>query len=261
MQNVFGTPPTGTPTTIVPDSAGHITLPLVSQWASVPWWLENGFQKGTDMFNLPTSGLTSHNAVIGEDRVADTHVRAALRIAGVSFVYDDGPVVYRVADPARGELRRPVASVPAISLTFDDEVEYARVGTALDREYALHVTSAASGPRDVTIDFSLPKGLTVDSAVRHVALLPQRRRFGRNLDHAGGSARPQLDARVHRIGDVETVDGERIQVNARRKRTERHTPHARGVLGHAVVEAQTGHDGARKDRVRGDDQDAADRSH
>jgi hypothetical protein len=144
----------------------------VSQWASVPWWLENGFQKGTDMFNLPTSGLTSHNAVIGEDRVADTHVRTALRIAGVSFVYDDGPVVYRFADPARGEQRRPVASVPAISLTFDDEVEYARVGTALDREYALHVTSAASAPRAVTIDFSLPKGLTADSTVRHVALQP-----------------------------------------------------------------------------------------
>jgi LmbE family N-acetylglucosaminyl deacetylase len=172
MQNVYGPPPTGTPTTIVPDSAGRITLPLVSQWASVPWWLENGFQKPTDMFNLPTSGLTSHNAVIGEDRVADTHVRTALRIAGVSFVYDDGPVVYRFADPARGEQRRPVASVPAISLTFDDEVEYARVGTALDREYALHVTSAASAPRAVTIDFSLPKGLTADSTVRHVALQP-----------------------------------------------------------------------------------------
>ena len=83
--------------------------------------------------------------------MADTHVRTALRIAGVSFVYDDGPVVYRFADPARGEQRRPVASVPAISLLFEDEVEYARVGTALDREYALHVTSATSAPRGVTV--------------------------------------------------------------------------------------------------------------
>jgi LmbE family N-acetylglucosaminyl deacetylase len=172
MQNVYGTPPVGTPTTIVPDSAGRITLPLVSQWASVPWWMENGFQTGTDMFRPPTSGLTGANPVVGEDRVADTHVRTALRIAGTSFVYDDGPVVYRFADPARGEQRRPVASVPAISLLFEDEVEYARVGTALDREYTLHVTSAASAPRSVTVELSLPKGLTTDSVMRRVALDP-----------------------------------------------------------------------------------------
>jgi len=202
MQNVYGTPPTGTPTTIVPDSAGHITLPLVSQWASVPWWLENGFQTGTDMFRPPTTGLTAANTVVGEDRVADTHVRTALRIAGVSFVYDDGPVVYRFADPARGEQRRPVVSVPAISLVFDDEVEYARVGTTLDREYALHVSSATSAPRSVTVELSLPKGMTADSVVRRVALEP----FGSAtvVFHAKG----QLPAGRHFVSATATSNGE-----------------------------------------------------
>jgi len=172
MQNVFGPPPAGTPATIVPDSSARVTLPLVSEWASVPWWMENGFQPGTDMFRPPPGGVIGANGVIGEDRVAETHVRAALRVAGVSFVVDAGPVVYRYADPARGELRRPVASTPAVSLRFDDEVEYARVGTTLDREYALHVASSATAPRAVTVELSLPKGLTTDSSVRHLALDP-----------------------------------------------------------------------------------------
>jgi hypothetical protein len=202
MQNADGTPPAGTQATILPDSAGRITLPLVSQRASAPWWLENGFQPRTDMFRLPTSPLTVANPVIGEDRVADTHVRATLRIAGVSFVYDDGPVVYRLADPARGEIRRPVASVPAINLLFNDEVEYARVGTPLDREYTLHVTSATNAPRGVTVQLALPKGLTADSVVRRVALGP----FGSAtlMFHVKG----QLPAGRHQVSATATSNGE-----------------------------------------------------
>ena len=170
MQNVYGRPPAGTASTVAPDSTGRITLPLVAERASVSWWLENGMQTGSDMFRTPSSGFTASNAVIGEDRVAETHVRVALRVGGVPFVYDAGPVVYRFADPARGEQRRPVAAVPAVSLTFDDEIEYARVGVPLVRDFSLHVQSSASTPRSVTVQVGLPAGLRSDSLVRHVAL-------------------------------------------------------------------------------------------
>jgi LmbE family N-acetylglucosaminyl deacetylase len=172
MQNVYGTPPSGTPSVIVPDSTGRVTLPLVAERASVAWWMEYGLQFGADMFAPPQFPPTSSNGLIGEDRVAETHVRAALRIAGVPFVYDAGPVVYRFADPARGEQRRPVASVPPISVLFEDEVEYARVGVAMDREYTLHVRSSASKARSVTVKLGLPAGLRTDSLERHVALEP-----------------------------------------------------------------------------------------
>jgi hypothetical protein len=172
MQNVYGVPPTGTPTTIAPDSTGRVMLPLVAERASVSWWMENGMQSGSDMFRLPAGPPTASNGVIGEDRVAETHVRTALRVGGVPFVYDAGPVVYRFADPARGEQRQPVAAVPAIGLTFDDEVQYARVGVSLVRDYTLHVQSSASAPRSVTVQLELPAGLTTDSLVRRVALEP-----------------------------------------------------------------------------------------
>ncbi|HEU4720177.1 MAG TPA: PIG-L family deacetylase [Gemmatimonadaceae bacterium] len=170
MMNPFGPDPAGRPVTIAPDSAGQITLPLVAERASVPWWMEAGLQRGADQFLVPRLGPTSSNIAVGEDRLAETHTRVALRIAGVPVVVDAGPVVYRYADPARGEQRRPVASVPAIGIVFEDEVQFARVGTALDREYTLRVSSASARPRAVTVELSLPKGLTTDSSLRRVAL-------------------------------------------------------------------------------------------
>ena len=60
-----------------------------------------------------------------------------------------GPIVYRFADPARGEVRRPVATIPEISLLMQREVEYARANAPFDRTMLVYVHSAASSPRDV----------------------------------------------------------------------------------------------------------------
>src|SRR6185503_3805494 len=68
--------------------------------------------------------------------------------------------------------RRPVASVPAISILFDDEVEYARAGVPFDRVYAVHLKSATPTPRGVSVTLSLPSGLRADSTVRRAALEP-----------------------------------------------------------------------------------------
>jgi len=204
MMNPFGPEPTGQPRRIAPDSTGQITLPLVTERASVPWWMERGMQEGVDQFLTPRAGPTSSNIAIGEDRLAETHTRVALRIAGVPVTLDAGPVVYRFADPARGEQRRPVASVPAISLRFEDEVEYARVGTLLDREYTLRVSSAATTPRSVTLELSVPKGMTADSTVRRVALDP----FGSAMItfHLKG----QLAKGRHFVSATATSNGERF---------------------------------------------------
>ena len=158
---------------IVADSAARITLPLVAGTASIPWWMERGMQEGADQFLPPLAGrAAAWNVAVGEDRLAETHARVALQIAGQSVTVDAGPVVYRYADPARGERRRPVASVPPVTLLFDSEVEYARVGVPFARDYALRVGSASSSARGVSVSLSLPPGLTADSLVRRVALEP-----------------------------------------------------------------------------------------
>jgi hypothetical protein len=88
----------------------------------------------------------------------------------VPVTVEAGPIIHRFADPARGERRRPLSAVPAISITLDGEVQYARSGVAIDRMFDVHVTSAATAPRSVSLALTLPPGLRADSVVRRVAL-------------------------------------------------------------------------------------------
>jgi LmbE family N-acetylglucosaminyl deacetylase len=159
------------PGLVSPDSAAQVKVPLVAGTASVPWWLAVG-RRG-DAFVLPGTGaVAAYNIALGEDRLADPRARAWLRIAGVPFAADLAPIVYRFADPARGERRRPIAAVPAINVRFDDEVEYARAGVPLDRVYSVHVQSTTVTPRGVSVELTLPAGLRADTLVRRAALAP-----------------------------------------------------------------------------------------
>jgi LmbE family N-acetylglucosaminyl deacetylase len=161
--NVINHP--GAPVQVARDSAARVTLGVLAQAASVPWWLSIG--KRGDVFVLPAQPFP---LAIGEDRLADSYARVSLQIAGVPVTVDAGPIVHRFADPARGEQRRPLAAVPPISVTLDGEVQYARTGVPLDRLYDVHVTSATTAPRSVSVTLTLPAGLRADSLVRRAAL-------------------------------------------------------------------------------------------
>ncbi|MHB1862521.1 MAG: PIG-L family deacetylase [Gemmatimonadaceae bacterium] len=141
---------------------------------TMPWWLR--YPLAGDMFSLRLPGDLRGTPVPqlleGEDRVRSSGVRVALEIAGVHFTYEISPIVRRFADPARGEVERPIALAPAITVLFDREVEYARANTALDRREHLVVRSDASHERRVTVTLALPAGLTADSASRTLTLAP-----------------------------------------------------------------------------------------
>ena len=94
-------------------------------------------------------------------------------IAGVPVVVDASPVVYRFADPARGELRRPVASVPPISVRFDGRAGVrARGGPDQPRVRACTCSRLPTRREPSPCRLTVPKGLTADSATRRVALAP-----------------------------------------------------------------------------------------
>ena len=80
-----------------------------------------------------------------------------------------GRSAYLVADPARGEVRRPIAVVPEISVLLQHEVEYARAGAGLS-EYC--VRPPVDGARQVDVALQVPEGLHADTATRHVSLEP-----------------------------------------------------------------------------------------
>ena len=81
----------------------------------------------------------------------------------------------RVANPARGEERRPLAVVPAISVTLDREVGYARANAPIDRELRVSLRSAYEAPRDVSVRLELPQGLEADTLSRTMSLAGRRR--------------------------------------------------------------------------------------
>ncbi len=154
-----------------PDSSRQLVVKMSPAAPSVSWWLAAG--KNADVFVPPASGtMAAKNIGMGEDRVTDTHTFVTLHIADVRFTVDAGPVVYRYADPARGELRRPVAGVPKISVLFDAEVEYARAGVPFERSYNVRLHNATGAARGVSVTLTAPVQLKIDSATRRVAMEP-----------------------------------------------------------------------------------------
>jgi len=80
------------------------------------------------------------------------------------------PLVLRVANPARGEEQHPLAIVPAISVTLDRQVGYARANAPIDREVRVTLRSAHESARDVSVRLDLPQGLQADTLSRTISL-------------------------------------------------------------------------------------------
>jgi LmbE family N-acetylglucosaminyl deacetylase len=132
---------------------------------SLPWWLRRPLRG--DMFTQSRVEM-----IEGEDRRLESGAEVGLRIDDVPVVVRQGPIVYRYADPARGEVRRPIATVPEISVLLQHEVEYARAEAPFDRTMLVYVHSADAVTRPVDVSLQLPDGLHADTATRHATLEP-----------------------------------------------------------------------------------------
>jgi hypothetical protein len=90
-----------------------------------------------------------------------------VRLAG-GVVHLQAPVVYRYADPVRGDVSQPVSAEPAVTLTMEQAVSYARAAAAIDRTIRVSVRAAADSGRAVAISLELPSGLTAVPRVQSV---------------------------------------------------------------------------------------------
>jgi LmbE family N-acetylglucosaminyl deacetylase len=148
--------------TVAPDSAA-IFKDAVRQPSRTlgPWWLTR--PRAGDVFTTPVD-------VRGEEIASRSATVTVSAGAGADGVQIEAPIVYRVADPVRGDVRRPVVSAPAISVTLDHALEYARAGAPFARTLHVRLRSASTAPRDVVVRLELPNGLAADSAARRVTL-------------------------------------------------------------------------------------------
>jgi hypothetical protein len=147
--------------TVAPDSVRHLAMVVPLDGVTTPWWLAHPRQR--DMFAVPIDELSEDQQPIGPQH--DIH----LSIGDARFIAT-APVIHRFGDPVRGEVRRPIAAVPAISPHLDREVEYAPANTSIDREVHVLVRSAADSARTATVELRLPAGLTAEPASRTVGL-------------------------------------------------------------------------------------------
>jgi LmbE family N-acetylglucosaminyl deacetylase len=145
------------PLTRVADTAVLVEDSAVTQ----PWWLAK--PRNGDMFGTPVSR-------IAEDQRASGTLSGVVQLAGGMTVETTLPVMHRIGDPVKGEIDRPLAGVPALSVTLDGTVAYVPAGARIDRTVRIELRSGLDTPQDASVSLTLPAGLTADSAARHVAM-------------------------------------------------------------------------------------------
>jgi LmbE family N-acetylglucosaminyl deacetylase len=138
-----------------------------------PWWLET--PRSTDIFGVPI--LSSRRPVSGwsygliAEDMRRTAGWATLFVQVDSAMAELGSsIVAHVTVPTRGDVLRPAVIVPAIAINLDRDMDYAPISLPYDRTVKVHLTSAASTARDVSVTLTLPAGLTADSVRRSVAI-------------------------------------------------------------------------------------------
>ena len=155
------------PSALASDSSWRDSVMVRDTVVTQPWWLRT--PRRGDMFTQPVSRVAE------DERPGPAMIGLALRAAtsGPTATFSaPTTVVQRVADAGRGEVDRPLAFVPPLSLTMDQTVEYVPAGTRIDRLLRVLVRSGENATRTVSVSLRLPAGLVADSAARPATLSP-----------------------------------------------------------------------------------------
>ena len=150
--------------TIKPDSSYGWKFWYRGDQVTQPWWLASA--RNGDLFSGQISSLS-------EDKREQEKWLSVSYTAGRSDAAGgkrSTPIVYRYVDAVRGEVQRPLAVAPPISVTLENTRELARARKQLDRYYNVTLRSAMMKPASVRVGLTLPSGLTADSAFRTIRL-------------------------------------------------------------------------------------------
>lgn len=185
--------PAGEMIAVAPDSSFRWATYVRGTEITQPWWLAT--PRNGDMFT-PQIGTLSE-----DEKEKRSWPGVMVCDSQTSCVEHKAPVVFHFADPVRGDVQRPLAVAPAMSVTLDNSVELARAGIPLDRFLGVTLRSALLARKPVIVSLALPSGLVADSAQRTVM-----------VDSAGTRTvvfhvRGKLPAGTHTISATASVDG------------------------------------------------------
>lgn len=167
---------------------------------TTPYWLEA--PRDGDMFEwteaMPRTDPFGPSAIVGVVEFDVEGARVRVR----------RPVQYRFADRIRGELRRPVSVVPAVSVEVSPELDIVPLAAAgRPRPVSVRVVSHASSPLAGVVRLQAPAGWAVEPAETAFELPAQGAATAvafRVTPPSGGAAG------AHRIAAEAVVNGERF---------------------------------------------------
>jgi hypothetical protein len=159
--------PTGMPRYAIPSlellpgaSQQWVEKVLVDQ-RSQPWWLSQ--PRNGDLFTPRVIGIAED--ATGTPVVVGLNVRWGSISGGIT-----APVEFRIADPLRGEVTKPVVAAPAVSVILAHAITYVPANRPVDRQIRVSLRSASSDARNVIVSLAVPPGLRADSNARTIAL-------------------------------------------------------------------------------------------
>lgn len=177
-ENIYAEP-AGSRVIVAPDSAYRWTTYVRGSEVTQPWWLAAPRQGDLFTPHLPTASLSLVGQPLepwlmtAEDR-RDSGTLLSVPVStdrGPGGVFTkEAPIVYRYADPVRGDVQAPLAVMPAVSVTLDRTDELVRANVNVDRFFNVTLRSALMRGAPATVSLTMPRGLTADSVSRTVLI-------------------------------------------------------------------------------------------
>src|SRR4051812_17299062 len=122
------------PVVVAPDSVARDFRMVSGLINSHPWWLarrvHNMFEHGAGSIDGVERGaalplqLTRPGVAIPEGMRRESDVTVTLSIDSATITRSLGPVIYRYSDALVGAQDRPVSGAPAITLAFEQNLEW-----------------------------------------------------------------------------------------------------------------------------------------
>ncbi|HMI55906.1 MAG TPA: hypothetical protein VK494_06960, partial [Gemmatimonadaceae bacterium] len=150
--------------TLPPDSSFQWTGPYQGDAVTQPWWLAR--PRNGDLFSPKIDGISEDE----RERRRWSHVTVVPE--GGSPIDVAAPIVFHYVDRVRGDVQRPLVVAPGISITLDQAVTMARANGPFNQLLEATLRSAFRDTTSVTVNLSLPRGLSADSAARTILIAP-----------------------------------------------------------------------------------------
>ncbi|HEX9606023.1 MAG TPA: PIG-L family deacetylase, partial [Gemmatimonadaceae bacterium] len=150
---------------IAPDSSYKWIQPYVGERLTQPWWLAE--PRNGDLFTPKITGISE------DERERQNWMHVRVRVSGQTAWLDvASPVVYHYVDRVRGDVQRPLIVAPGVSISLDQSTEMVRANVPSNQLVKVTLRSALVAASPVTVNLSLPRGLSADSVARTVVMAP-----------------------------------------------------------------------------------------